>query len=221
MTFLKKILAIGTLLMTGCMAWADINVGVILSLTGPGASLGIPEEKIIQLWPGELGGQKVKFTVLNDNTDTSTAAKNTMRLILEDKVDLIIGSSVTPTSLAVVEAAGAQKVPVISLAGGGAIVRGNPPKPGENPRIVPRSSIGASSRFMVGKMSAINSATISIANSYGDGFLKAVETITAAKGVKLTASEKYNLTDPSVTSQVLKVLASNPDAVYILSLIHI
>ena len=218
MTFLKKILAIGTLLMTGCMAWADINVGVILSLTGPGASLGIPEEKIIQLWPGELGGQKVKFTVLNDNTDTSTAAKNTMRLILEDKVDLIIGSSVTPTSLAVVEAAGAQKVPVISLAGGGAIVL-----PQDGPRqwafkLSPTEAISIE-RVLdhMAKHKLKTMATISIANSYGDGFLKAVETITATKGVKLTASEKYNLTDPSVTSQVLKVLASNPDAVYILS----
>ena len=175
MTFLKKILAIGTLLMTGCMAWADINVGVILSLTGPGASLGIPEEKIIQLWPGELGGQKVKFTVLNDNTDTSTAAKNTMRLILEDKVDLIIGSSVTPTSLAVVEAAGAQKVPVISLAGGGAIVL-----PQDGPRqwafkLSPTEAISIE-RVLdhMAKHKLKTMATISIANSYGDGFLKAV-----------------------------------------------
>ena len=41
----------------------------------PGASLGIPEEKVIHLWPGELGGQKVKFSILNDNSDTSTASK--------------------------------------------------------------------------------------------------------------------------------------------------
>ena len=128
--FKKVRLAVGTAaLLATCGAWADIHVGVILSLTGPGASLGIPEEKIIQLWPAELGGQKAKFTILNDNSDTSTAAKNTMRLITEDKVDMIIGSSLTPTSLAVLEAAGAEKVPVISLAGGGAIVL-----PQEGPR---------------------------------------------------------------------------------------
>ena len=87
-------------------ALAEIHIGVILSTTGPGASLGIPEEQTIRMWPGEMAGEKVRFTILNDATDTSTAAKNTARLISEDKVDLIIGSSVTPTSLAVVEAAG-------------------------------------------------------------------------------------------------------------------
>ena len=85
-------LMIGVGLTLSTTVWADIHVGVVLSLTGPGASLGIPEEKVIQLWPGELGGHKVKFSILNDNTDTSTASKNTMRLITEDKVDLIIGS---------------------------------------------------------------------------------------------------------------------------------
>lgn len=205
------------LLATGS-AWADIHVGVVLSLTGPGASLGIPEEKIIQLWPGELGGQKVKFTILNDNTDTSTAAKSTMRLITEDKVDIIIGSSVTPTSLAVVEAAGAEKIPVISLAGGGAIVL-----PQDGPRrwafkLSPTEAISIE-RVMdhMAKYKLKTMATIGVANSYGDGFHKAVEAMAPTKGVKLTASEKYNAADQSVTAQVLKVLSTNPDAVYILS----
>ena len=103
-------------------AFADIHIGVILSTTGPAASLGIPEEQTIRMWPAEMAGQKVQFTILNDASDTSTAAKNAARLINEDKVDAIIGASVTPTSLVVVEAAGAAKVPVVSLAGGGAIV---------------------------------------------------------------------------------------------------
>ena len=54
-----------------------------------------------------MAGEKVRFTILNDGSDTTTATKNAQRLINEDKVDLIIGASVTPTSLAVVETAGA------------------------------------------------------------------------------------------------------------------
>jgi branched-chain amino acid transport system substrate-binding protein len=218
MKFIKKSIVLGSVLMTTCMAWADINVGVILSLTGPGASLGIPEEKVIQLWPGELGGQKVKFTVLNDNSDTSTAAKNTIRLIAEDKVDLIIGSSLTPTSLAVVETAGADKVPVISLAGGGIIVL---PQEGVRRwafKLSPTEAISVGrviDHMAKDKLKTI--ATIGITTSYGDGFLKTVETMAPNKGIKLVAAEKYNATDQSVTAQVLKVVAANPDAVYILS----
>lgn len=198
--------------------WADIHVGVVLSLTGPAASLGIPEEKVIQLWPGELGGQKVKFTILNDNSDTGTATKSAMRLIAEDKVDLIIGASVTPTSLAVVEVAGAEKVPVISLAGGGAIVL-----PQDGPRrwafkLSPTEAISAARVFdHMAKAGLKTMATIGVANSYGDGFLKTVENMAPGRGVKVVGSEKYNATDQSVTAQVLKVMSANPDAVYILS----
>ena len=201
-----------------CAAWADIHVGVVLSLTGPGASLGIPEEKIIQLWPGELGGQKAKFTIMNDNSDTSTAAKNTMRLITEDKVDMIIGSSLTPTSLAVLEAAGAEKVPVISLAGGGAIVL---PQEGARRwafKLSPTEAISVNrvlDHMTKYKLKTI--ATIGVANSYGDGFLKTVESLAPNKGIKLVGSEKYNAADQSVTAQVLKVMTASPDAVYILS----
>ena len=214
-----KVTAVSAALLTSLSTWADINVGVILSLTGPGASLGIPEEQMIKLWPAELGGQKAKFTILNDNSDTSTAAKSAMRLIAEDKVDLIIGSSTTPTSLAVVEAAGNEKIPVISLAGGGAIVM---PQEGVRKwafKLSPTETISTNrvlEHMVKDKMKTI--ATISVATSYGDGFLKAVETLAPTKGIKLVASEKYNANDQSVTSQVLKVMTTNPDAVYILSL---
>jgi branched-chain amino acid transport system substrate-binding protein len=214
-----KIAFVSTFLTTNLAAWADINVGVLLSLTGPGASLGIPAEKIIQLWPAELGGQKAKFIILNDNSDTSTATKGAMRLIAENKVDLIIGSSLTPTSLAVVEVAGAEKIPVISLAGGGAIVL---PQEGGRKwafKLSPTEAISTTrvlDHMLKDRLKTI--ATIGVANSYGDGFLKAVETLSSPKGIKLVGSEKYNATDQSVTSQVLKLIAANPDAVYILSL---
>ena len=218
-TFRKfKTLALGAALLTSLSAWADINVGIILSLSGPGASLGMPEEQILKLWPAELGGQKAKFTLLNDNSDTSTAAKNALRLITEDKVDLIIGSSLTPTSLAIVEAAGAEKVPVISLAGGGAIVL---PQEGARKwafKLSPTETISTTrvlEHMANDKLKTV--ATIGLANSYGDGFLKVVENLAPTKGIKLVASEKYNANDQSVTSQVLKIMAANPDAIYILS----
>jgi branched-chain amino acid transport system substrate-binding protein len=198
-------------------ALADIHIGVTLSTTGPGASLGIPAEQALKMWSGEMAGGKARFTILNDSTDTTIATKNAQRLINEDKVDLIIGSSVTPTSLAVVETAGAAQVPVISLAGGGAIVL-----PQDGPRkwafkLSPTEPISIAlvldhiARNAKGK----SIATIGIATSYGDGFLKALEAAAPAKGFKIVASEKYHPTDQSVTAQVLKIVAANPDAVYI------
>ncbi len=195
---------------------AEIHIGVTLSTTGPGASLGIPAEQALKMWPTEMAGEKVRFTILNDTTDTTTATKNTQRLIVEDKVDIIIGSSVTPTSLAVVETAGSAQVPVVSLAGGGAIVL-----PPDGPRkwafkLSPTEAISIGLVFdHLQKMKGKTIATIGISTSYGDGFLKATEAIAAQRGVRILTSEHYNPTDPSVTAQVVKLMAANPDAVYI------
>ena len=198
-------------------AIAQIHIGVTLSTTGPGASLGIPAEQALKMWGAEMAGEKVRFTVLNDTTDTTVATKNTQRLISEDKVDLIIGSSVTPTSLAVVETAGSAQVPVVSLAGGGAIVL-----PQDGPRkwafkLSPTEpiSIALVLDHMQKNAKGKSIATIGIATSYGEGFLKALEAAAPARGFRLVASERYNPTDASVTAQVLKVVAANPDAVYI------
>ena len=124
----------------------------------------------------------------------------------------------TPTSLAVVEAAGAAQVPVMSLAGGGAIVL-----PPDGPRrwafkLSPTEpiSIGLVLDHLV-KSKGKTMATIGFATSYGEGFLKAVETAAPAKGIRVVASERYNPSDPSITAQILKIVAANPDAVYILA----
>ena len=210
-------LAATTLLAAG-LARAEIHIGVTLSLTGPGASLGIPAENALKLWTGDMAGEKVRFTVLNDGTDSTTAAKNAQKLITEEKVDLILGSSLTPPSLAVVETAGQAGVPVISLAGGGAIVL-----PQDGPRkwafkLSPTEQISATMVIdHLLKAKGRTMATIGVANSYGEGFLKVTEQVAAAKGVKLVATEKYSPTDQSVTAQIVKIMAANPDAVYILS----
>ncbi len=197
-------------------ARADINVGVILSTTGPAASLGIPEEQTIRMWPSEMAGEKVNFIILNDASDTTGAVRNASKLITENNVDVIIGPSVTPTSMAALEVAGSAKVPMVSLAGGGAIVL---PQTGVRTwafKLSPTEPISinlALDHFQAHKGKTM--ATIGFATSYGDGFLRAFEPIAKQRGMTVTATESYNATDQSVTAQVLKIMATNPDGVYI------
>ena len=217
-TSARAALALADGLALSVAAHADIHIGVIVSLTGPGASLGIPAANTIKLWPTELGGQKDNLFVLNDATDTTTAAKNATKLITEDKVDVIVGPSLTPTWLAVIEVAARSGVPVISLAGGGAIV-----EPQDGPRrwafkMAPTETISINAvldHMLRNKAGTV--ATIGITTAYGEGFLKAIERLAPAKGIKIVAIEKYAQADTSATPQVLKLIAANPDAVYIFS----
>ena len=68
----------------GPAARAEIHIGVVLSLTGPGASLGIPEENALKLWTGDLAGEKVRFTVLNDASDSTNFVVHQNELVAGD-----------------------------------------------------------------------------------------------------------------------------------------
>ena len=103
-------------------ALADINVGVTVSATGPAASLGIPEKNTIALMPRTIAGEKINYIVLDDASDTTTAVGNTRKLISESKVDILLGSSTTPNSLAMIDVAAEAQTPMISMAASARIV---------------------------------------------------------------------------------------------------
>lgn len=104
------------------LASAQIKVGVTLSSTGFAASLGIPERNTVALLPKEAAGQKIEWIVLDDATDTAQAVENARKLTSDDKVDVLIGTSVTPGSLAMVDVAAEAQVPMISVAASAKIV---------------------------------------------------------------------------------------------------
>ncbi len=58
-------------------------------------------------------------------------------------------------------------------------------------------------------------AFIGFNDAYGDGWLAETQRAMAAKDIKVTDVERFARTDTSVTGQVLKVMASKPDAVLI------
>ena len=52
-------------------------------------------------------------------------------------------------------------------------------------------------------------------DAYGDGWLAEMKRSAQTAGIKVVAEEKYNRNDASVTGQVLKLVAANPDAILI------
>lgn len=52
-------------------AHAQLKVGLTLSLTGPAASLGIPEKNTVDLMPKKIAGLDVTYIVLDDASDTT------------------------------------------------------------------------------------------------------------------------------------------------------
>src|SRR5487761_2168826 len=193
-------------------ALADINVGVTLSTTGPAASLGIPEKNTVALLPKSIGGQKVNYIVLDDATDPTAASQNARKLVSEDKVDVIIGGSITPSSSAVLEVAAQSKTPQISL---------SPFAPAADKAAwvfqMPQDfgiMAGAIAKHMVAN-GVKTVGFIGYSDGYGELWLREMNRAAAANGIKMVAVERYNRPDTSVTGQILKIMSTRPDAVLV------
>jgi branched-chain amino acid transport system substrate-binding protein len=197
-------------------AHADINVGVTLSATGPAASLGIPEKNTIELLPTTIGGQKVNWIVLDDASDTTKAVTNTKKLISEDKVDVVVGSTITPNSLAMVDVASSAETPMISMAASARIVDPANPKTRWVFKTPQSDALMADAIAVHMKANGVKTlGFIGFADGYGDGWLAEIRNSAKTAGIQVIAEEKYNRTDASVTGQVLKLVAANPDAILI------
>ena len=69
----------------------------------------------------------------------------------------------------------------------------------------------------IAKTGAKKLGYIGISDAYGQGYYNALTAEAPKLGITVTTNEVYGRTDSSVTGQVLKVLATNPDAVFIAS----
>lgn len=216
MKYSRIILAAAISLAATSAAWADIKIGVVLSETGPAASLGIPEKKTVELFPKDIAGQKMDYIFMNDGSDPTSAVKAAKKLIDEDKVDVIIGSSITPNSLAMVDVVGGAKVPNISLAAGRNIVF-----PVEGNRLwvfnTPQTT-GLMARAVVKNMAQNKFKTVAYIgfdDAYGQDWYNNFAKECEAAGIKIVANESYNRTATSVTGQALHILTAKPQAVLI------
>ena len=213
---MKKTILATLLSALAVTALADINVGVTLSATGPAASLGIPEKNTIDLLPKTIGGQKVNYIVLDDASDTTTAVKNARKLISENKVDVVIGSTTTPNSLAMIDVAAETETPMISMAASARIVE---PMDDKKKWVFKTPQNDAQmSTAIVESMTNNNVKTVAyigFSDAYGEGWWNEFSKIAEARKITLVANERFNRTDTSVTGQVLKILAAKPDAVLI------
>ncbi|MBV8619005.1 MAG: ABC transporter substrate-binding protein [Curvibacter sp.] len=211
-----KPLALATALLAASLAHADITVGVTVSATGPAASLGIPEKNTIALLPKTMAGQKVNYVVLDDASDTTAAVSNTKKLMAESKVDVIIGSSTTPNSLAMIDAVAEGQTPMISLAASAALIEPQDAKKHwvfKTPQNDIMMALAIAEHMANTGIKTV--AFIGFSDAYGEGWYKEFVKAADLKKIQIISNERYSRTDTSVTGQVLKIMAAKPDAVLI------
>jgi len=153
---------------------------------------------------------------LDDASDTTASVKNTRKFISEDKVDLIIGSSTSPNSLAMIDVVAEGTTPMISVSAASKIV-----EPVDGPRrwVYKTTQNDISMALATAEHMANNGVKtvgfIGFSDAYGEGWYQAFVTAADLKKIKIVSNERYVRTDSSVSGQALRIVGSKPDAVLI------
>ena len=213
--FLSAVSIMLALALPGAPATAqtnEITIGITLTTTGPGAALGIPERNALEFVAKEIGGVPLKVIVLDDGGDPTNATTNARRFVTESKADIIMGSSTTPPTIAVSNVANEAGIPHIGLS----------PFPITPERakwsVSMPQPIPIMGKVLYQHMKAHNVKTvgyIGYSDSYGDLWFNDFKGQGMPMGLTLVDEERFARPDTSVTGQVLKLVAANPDAILV------
>jgi branched-chain amino acid transport system substrate-binding protein len=187
----------------------SIKIGSVLSVTGPAAFLGDPEDKTLRLYverinaAGGVNGKKLEFIGYDDAGDANKARTFATRLVEEDKVVAVVGGTTTGTSLAMMQVFEDGKIPFISL--GGAIeivqpVRGFVFKTPQTDKMACEKIFGDAKSRGLTKVGLISS---------NDGFGKSMRTqclqTATLSGIEIVADETHGPQDADTTPQLTKI----------------
>ncbi len=191
---------------------SEITIGISISTTGPGAALGIPERNALEFVPKEIGEVPLKVIVLDDGGDPTNATTNARRFVTESKADIIMGSSITPSTIAVSNVANEAGIPHFGLSPF-PITPERAKWSVDMPQPVPIMG-----KVLYEHMKAHNIKTvgyIGYSDSYGDLWFNDFKNQGVPMGLTVVDEERFARPDTSVTGQVLKLVAANPDAILV------
>src|SRR5574341_810840 len=228
-TILAFVLAAVLLLPIQASAQDAYKIGAIFSISGPGSSLGIPERDTVLMLEASInakGGIKgpdgklhpLKVVIYDDASDETKAVLAAKKLIDEDKVTAIVGTTLSGTSLAILDTVQKAEMPLVSCAAAIKIV-----EPAAERKWVFKTP--QSDQLIVGLLvdylKAKGFQRVGWLNvDYAFGQLGWIEFEKAAQkaGLAIVANEKFGQKDVDMTAQLVRVKAANPQAVVVWSI---
>jgi branched-chain amino acid transport system substrate-binding protein len=199
------------LLATAAAAQAQtpIRIGSFLSVTGPAAFLGDPEQKTLELYVERLNaaggvlGRRLELVAYDSGGDAEKARTFAKRLIEQDRVDVVVGGSTTGETMAVVPLVEAAGVPFISLAGAVVIVEPVKKWVFKTPHT---DRMACDKVFVDMKARGVSKAAL-ISGSGGFDKSMRAQCLGVAKnhGIEVVADETYGAGDTDMTAQLTKI----------------
>ncbi len=199
---------------------APYVIGFVNSSSGYMAPMGGQERDAVVMLEekfnkaGGINGRPVKIVYYDDESDESKGVMAIKKLINDDKVLGIIGTAASGIAMAESPIAEEAQVPFVSMNSSYSILL--------NPTKKWVFKVAASEKFLVGgiyrylKSKGITSyAWFNQGAGFGREATKYMQDTYKAQGFTLTAAEEYGPTDTSMTPQLTKIKATNPQALVV------
>jgi branched-chain amino acid transport system substrate-binding protein len=194
-----------------------VKIGVILPMTGPSASTGKQADAAIKLWlqqnANKMAGKPVEV-ILKDDTGVADQTKRlAQELVVNDKVNVLLGFGLTPLALAVAPIATQAKVPQVVTAAATAIITE------QSPYIVRTSFTLPQATVPMAEWAAKNGIkkVVTLVSDYGPGIdaEKAFKESFTKGGGEVIAELRVPLRNPDFAPFLQRVKDAAPDAVFV------
>ena len=198
-----------------------IKIGAVLSLTGAGAGLGVPEkngamlaEKLINQ-RGGVKGRPIKIIFEDDGSKPDIAKSKAENLIYGEKVTAIIGPSLTASTGAAATITNSAPMVQIACTGLGPPIEQSYKKLFH---VLPPQVLNAKA-LLEYATKAIKAKRIGVLHDsgYGNVVMTAMKTVAGSYAVEFVATEKFEVGATDVTTQAAKVKAANPDIILVIA----
>lgn len=195
------------------------KIGFVNSLSGYMAPMGTPERDAVLLLEekinseGGIGGRPLKIIVYDDQSNESQGVIAVKKLIEQDKVLGIIGTSASGIAMAEAPVVEEAKVPWVTMQSSRAIL--SPPKKWI-------FKLPLSEKFYIGglyqylkeqKLQKIGLLTQGA--GFGKEAKKYFEDTAQSNGFTIVANESYGPNDTDITAPLTKIKAANPDVLVV------
>jgi branched-chain amino acid transport system substrate-binding protein len=199
-----------------------VMIGAILSITGPYAPLGEPERNAIQIAVadvnagGGINGHPLQVQILDDESKADTASQLATQLVGQ-KVAVIIGGSISPTSEAIARVANDAKTLQIFLTPTITVWNTKNGIRKYTFEATPHNELEVTKlfTFMKGTLKTEKLAVLHDDQLYGTQGSQVAAAEAKAQNVAIVDDEEYAVAATDVTPQLQKARASGADTILI------
>jgi len=162
---------------------------------------------------GGVNGRKIKFVTLDDAYEPPRAVQNARRLIQQDKVFALFNTLGTANNAAIMKSVNQQKVPQLFVATGasmfGSDVKQSPYTTGWQPDYVTEAKVYVD--YLKKQKPNAKVAVLYQNDAFGKDLLDGFQNAVKGSSIKVIAKQSYEVTDPTISSQMAKLKSSGAD----------